>query len=79
MPEWKRVRDKDTGHEYSTQHVLTGAHEVLDKPAADAYGRPYAAKPRVNLPKATPDTPSTEGEEPPSTDAGPTRSARRRS
>lgn len=66
MPDWKRVRDKHSGHEYSTQHVLADAHEVLDKPAADAYGRPLPAKPRRDLPKATPDTPPTEGEGTPS-------------
>lgn len=89
MPIWTRVRDKATGHEYSVQNVMPPAHEVLDKPAADAYGRPLPAKPRVDLQKAelepgdqagdTTDPPPDAGEGSPSTDAGPSRSARRRS
>ncbi|MBO0826209.1 MAG: hypothetical protein J2P24_00365 [Streptosporangiales bacterium] len=69
MPEWTRVRDKDTGHEYSTRTVLPDAHQVLDKDAADAYGRPLPAKPRRDL-RGNQSTPPNGGAQ--SSDAGPT-------
>jgi len=51
MPEFVRVRDKDTGHEYSVVHVQDH-HEVLkDKKAVDANGRPYPAKPKTSVAK----------------------------
>lgn len=48
MPEWTRVRDKSTGHEFSVARVNPKAHDVLDKPAVDRNGSPLPAKPRVS-------------------------------
>lgn len=42
MP-YTRVKDPETGHEYSTLVVVEGL-QVLDKPAEDAYGQPLPAK-----------------------------------
>lgn len=51
MPTFVRVRDKDTGHEYTTAHVLD-KHEVLPKKrAVDVNGRPLPAKPKVSVSK----------------------------
>ena len=41
--DWTRVKDPETGHEYSTLVVVPGL-DVIDKPAADAYGRPLPPK-----------------------------------
>lgn len=51
MPEYLRVRDKDTGHEYSirAEHLNEDAHTVLKKPALDNHGDPAAMKPREPL------------------------------
>lgn len=46
---WTRVKDKDTGHEYSVAFVNPEAHEVLDKPGADRFGNPLPAKPNRPL------------------------------
>lgn len=48
MPEWTRVEDKSTGHQYTVARVNEDAHNVLDKPGADAFGRPLPAKPNIN-------------------------------
>lgn len=48
MPKFYRVKDKDTGHEYSVVTVNEDAHTLLDKPGEDAFGRPYAAKPNIH-------------------------------
>ena len=50
MPEYLRVKDKDTKHEYS---VVASAHDpefqtVLDKPATQADGTPLPMKPYVD-------------------------------
>lgn len=50
MSDFVRVKDKATGHEYSTSHV-TDNHEVLDKRAVDANGRPLPAKPKTTVAK----------------------------
>jgi hypothetical protein len=51
MPEFQRVRDKRTGHEYSTKRV-TDDHEVLkNKRAVDANGRALPAKPKTSVAK----------------------------
>jgi len=39
-----RVQDKRTGHEYTTAHVDTENHTVLDKPAVGRNGKPLKAK-----------------------------------
>lgn len=44
MAELKRVRDKATGHEYTTALYLEGAHELLDEPAVGGDGRALAPK-----------------------------------
>lgn len=44
MTDWTRVKDKETGHEYSVAVVLD-SHEVLQKDAADRSGNPLPAKP----------------------------------
>lgn len=54
MTTWTRVKDKRTGHQYSTAHVDSEHHEVLkDAPAVDAMGNVLPAKPNVNQ-KASP-------------------------
>ena len=50
--EFKRVKDKRTGHEYSVVNVDKENHEVLDKPAVGRNGKPLPAKPMVRLPRA---------------------------
>ena len=54
MADFVRVKDKETGHEFSlaARSVNADLHDVLDKPAVDANGRPLPAKPHINLPKA---------------------------
>lgn len=45
MTGWTRVKDKDTGHEYTVAVVNDEAHEVLDnKAAVDRVGRPLPVK-----------------------------------
>ena len=41
---WTRVKDKATGHEYSTQLVNQEAHDVVNKDAVDRLGRPLPVK-----------------------------------
>lgn len=48
MTEWFRVKDKDTGHEYTTAFPLS-SHEVLDKEAVDRNGNPLPAKAYLDL------------------------------
>jgi hypothetical protein len=51
MPEFVRVRDKDTGHEYSVVHVKDN-HEVLEKKnPLNARGKPYPAKHKTSVAK----------------------------
>lgn len=50
MADFVRVRDKRTGHEYSVRHV-TKNHEVLDKKAVNANGKPLPAKPKTSIAK----------------------------
>jgi hypothetical protein len=47
MAEWKRVKDKRTGHEYSVVNVNEEHHEVLDKEAV-ASDKPKPPKPNVS-------------------------------
>lgn len=51
MPDYVRVKDKTTGHEYTVRaaHFNPDAHERLDKPALDVRGEPMAPKYRVEL------------------------------
>jgi hypothetical protein len=49
MAEWVRVKDKRTGHEYSVKNVNEKVHEILDKPAVKANGKPMLAKPHRSL------------------------------
>lgn len=56
MPKLVRVRDKTTGHVYSTALVLD-QHEVLDEPAVDGHGRALpavAAKPTKQAAQSAP-------------------------
>lgn len=54
--EFVRVKDKTTKHEYSTPKAFAESADDLEiltgKEAIDANGRPLAAKPYVELPKA---------------------------
>lgn len=50
MADFQRVRDKNTGHEYSVRHV-TDDHEVIDKRAVDHNGRPLPAKTKTSVAK----------------------------
>ena len=50
MAEFFRVRDKRTNHEFTTARV-TDNHEVLDKRALDARGKPLPAKPHTSIAK----------------------------
>lgn len=54
LPEFVRVRDKRTGHQYSTRFPHPEHHEVLDQPAVDANGRSLPAKPHVQLKASRP-------------------------
>ena len=46
--EWTRVKDKDTGHEYTVGFVDPEAHEVLGKKeAVDLQGNPLPPKHRL--------------------------------
>lgn len=51
MPEFVRVRDKATGHQYtlgaSTVEAEPHLYEVLKKPAVDTQGVPLPAKPNL--------------------------------
>lgn len=48
MAKFYRVRDRETGHEYTTALFLQGVHILLDEPAVDADGRTLPAKPNPN-------------------------------
>ena len=56
MPEYLRVKQKDTGHELSVTKAMydfaPDAYEVLDKPATDAGGNPNRAKHKTTVAKA---------------------------
>ena len=41
---WFRVKDKRTGHHYSTQNVDPEHHQVLKQDAVDVNGNPLPAK-----------------------------------
>lgn len=48
MPEFVRVKDKNSKHEYTVAVVgLRAHHEVIDKPAVDSVGKPLPPKPFV--------------------------------
>lgn len=55
MPNFVRVKDKTSGHEFTVDEVrledkrFAEAHEVLDKPAVNRYGAPLPAKPNVRV------------------------------
>lgn len=49
QPFWTRVRDKESGDHYSVHVVDPEAHVPLKQPGADALGRPYRAKPNINI------------------------------
>lgn len=53
MPEYLRVRDKATGHEYTIPEARLNekGHTVLDKPALDNHGDPAAPKFRTSVAK----------------------------
>ena len=48
--EWVRVKDKNTGHEYTTAAVaVRDGEQVLDKKdAVDLQGNPLPAKPNIS-------------------------------
>lgn len=54
MSDYIRVRDKDTGHEYTIrEHRMQGeAHTRLDKPALGAGGEPLPPKYKTTVNKA---------------------------
>lgn len=51
MPELKRVRLEESGHEVTVASVGDGM-KVLDKPATDTSGRPLAPKYHTTVDKA---------------------------
>lgn len=53
-PDYVRVKDRDTGHEFSvrTELVNDEAHEVLDKPALGHDGLPAPVKYRTSIDEA---------------------------
>lgn len=53
MPEYIRVRDKATGHEYTVTAARfdDASHTRLDRPALDAHGEPAAPKYRTSATK----------------------------
>jgi len=55
MREFVRVKDPDTGHEYTTttKRAERAGLRVLDKDAVDAFGAPLAAKHNITPRKAT--------------------------
>lgn len=55
MPEYVRVKDPNTGHEFTTDrfHAENVGLRVLDKPAVDRYGRPRPTTYHVPPKKAT--------------------------
>lgn len=55
MREFVRVKDPDTGHEFTTTKARAdrAGLRVLDKPAVDALGAPLAGKHNITPPKAT--------------------------
>lgn len=61
MAEFVRVKDKETGHEYTTARVLD-KHEVLDKRAVDVNGRALPAKPKTSVAKKASASKTTGGE-----------------
>lgn len=52
MPEFVRVKDKTTGHEFTVRHPNLAKVDVIDSRALDANGQPLPATPHV--PEATP-------------------------
>ena len=48
MPDWYRVRDKATGHEYNSPFLADGLEEVKEgkdpAPTHDVYGNPIPPK-----------------------------------
>lgn len=63
MPNWTRVRDKETGHHYSVAVVDSERHEVLKQDATDRHGRPLPAKLKTTVDQAaaSDDTKTTKG------------------
>ena len=53
MPDYVRVRDKDTGHEYTilAARFNDAAHTRIDKPALGRDGLPAAPKHRTTVAK----------------------------
>lgn len=48
MPDFTRVKDKITGHEFSVRWPNPDQHDVLDKDAVDANGDPLPPKPKTS-------------------------------
>jgi hypothetical protein len=63
MPDFVRVRDKRTGHEYSVRRPHPQHHEVIDKPAQSRNGRALRDKPRVDLAGAPDPRPQSAGQQ----------------
>lgn len=51
MPEYVRVKDKETGHEYSTNRYSADVHTKLDKPAVGPGGEVLPMKPKTTVAK----------------------------
>ncbi len=48
MPEYNRVRDPGTQHEFTVGPVYDPELELLDEPAVDGTGRPLPPKPHLD-------------------------------
>ena len=51
MSDFYRVKDKQTGHEYSVRFPDPEQHEVLEKPAVDFNGDALPGKPHLSVAK----------------------------
>ncbi len=60
MTDFLRVKDNETGHEFSARRPNPAKVTVLDKPAVDADGRPLPAKHNVSATLRGKKKPATE-------------------
>lgn len=58
MPEFVRVKDKTTGHEFSVRVPNPAKVDVIDKPAVDLNSKPLPAKPKVAVKPPKPAAPA---------------------
>jgi hypothetical protein len=69
MPDWKRVRLEESGHEVTVATVRDGM-KVLDKPATDVRGRPLPALPKTTVAAAAGKKKASGGEPAPKPEEG---------